>query len=511
MVRRQYFNGNVFCPKVEHHKRELHAGKTHVVVDKVRVLANMKPGDKASCPCEMRACESQWRNTAQGQRAGSYVADGSYTKGLDGARPNQKVWHVPYQLETEAFNSLVKDFKGYHIITGDRDHDHPVAHTRAALGADRVLEHLPAGKYLDLFGNPGANRRSRHAHLDVHTTVELCTPKDFLRSAKKWGNWREDPKVREISMRDMSVLPAAGVPEWLAGFDGMLSFHTMYYMERKELGCLLAQTKGKILTATIHRHKGSSGTINEGEQSYVKFVNAGTSFVTQTNVLTGESYEHPDMEWVFEHDSWTDGTNGLAWTINKVCTDTFEVQLVWCPPAHCRMSRSLMDESEASAVAPASLHKATLGVDVSVCGVVTHVEVAAVKSYEEARALVSGKARTAVQFKDHLAATKRLMKKNHELSAEAAKVAVASFFSGMEEEHALIKPLMAAANISSRHAEKVLEGKDPVGPLNICDKVLGVAVMAMSFKSGGCNPKNVQNALRATRELLHSSGTALQV
>jgi len=97
--------------------------------------------------------------------------------------------------------------------------------------------------------------------------------------------------------------------------------HVLYYYTQSEITKLLALNPNSVLYATLHKLDGPSGTVNCGEQSYQKDLVTGD--VVQTNVETGEVYEHPDPAQWFRDFEYADGNGAIAWTVNKGCDDTY--------------------------------------------------------------------------------------------------------------------------------------------------------------------------------------------
>jgi len=104
-------------------------------------------------------------------------------------------------------------------------------------------------------------------------------------------------------------------------YDFFLMNHVLYYYTFSEITKLLNLNPDSVLYATVHKLDGQSGTINCGEQSFVKdFV---TGKVTQKNVETGETYSHNDPAPWFSKFAYADANGAIAWTVNKGCDDTY--------------------------------------------------------------------------------------------------------------------------------------------------------------------------------------------
>jgi hypothetical protein len=297
----------------------------------------------------------------------------------------------------------------------------------------------------------------------------------------------------------------------MRSYDGFVAFHTLYYMQKDELAKLLSFKRGSTLVATVHRFKGKSGTLNNGEQTYTKFIHMGRWWVRQTNVRTGESYEHPDIEWLFEHDSCQgpDG-NGIGWTTNILCPDTFEIVMVSVPNRQVLMSpRHLANEVDAVIDNVDDEVAVTGKAHVCIGGTRTELAVDAPVAFKQMRLHVSGKARTADQFKDHLAATKRAMIKHKEDQANAASTAIASFMVDFEADSTITRQVIGSNQESVKSLELTLRGHAPLSCRNAVDKLLALGIIAISVRTG--SEKSLSKALRAGRDLLSSNGTNVNI
>jgi hypothetical protein len=487
------------------------------------IISQMMPGQTAKCSCEQAACKAAWTRTADGQLTSEYVLNGTFQKGIKGhclpGEQVKQVMHLNYRLTADNFTTLSNDFPSYYFVTGARDHDHPVAHTRTKFTTRMVVDALRKGcgekprRYLDLYGNPAANRHFNQVNDDtrIDTAVELITPKDFIRAAQKWGDWAEDTSVYEGSMRDFTTYPTEDVAARMRTYDGFVAFHTLYYMQKDELATLLRFKRGTTLTATVHRFKGKSGTLNNGEQTYTKFIHMGKWWVRQVNVKTGEAYEHPDIEWLFENDSCP-GPNGhgIGWTTNILCPDTFEIVMVSVPNQQVLMSPRHLAEEVVAVIDNVDDEVAVTGkAHVCIGGTRTALAVDAPVAFKQMRLHVSGKARTAEQFKDHLAATKRAMIKHKEDSGNAATTAIASFMVDFEADSNVTRQVIGNNQESVKSLELILRGHAPLSCRNAVDKLLALGIIAISVRTG--SDKSLSRALRAGRDLLQSNGTNVNI
>jgi len=265
-------------------------------------------------------------------RTSEYKPPGSDKVGLCGTnQPSKVVMELDYGLDERQFKNLSTRFPGVAFVQVGTDcHDHPVAHTSYKIVWANIMRKLqPGQKVADISGNPQHNesflktqiRRDRPITIDTFCKVQ--SPRDSVRSKVRWGPKEVDGRVRweELTMYDMYRNEAAKTR--FAEYDVFLMNHVLYYYKMEEVTKLLSLNKQSVLFATIHKLDGQNGTINCGEQSYIKDLQSGE--VTQTNVETGEFYTHPDPAPWFRNFCYADENGAIAWTINKGCDDTYVI------------------------------------------------------------------------------------------------------------------------------------------------------------------------------------------
>lgn len=448
-----------------------------------------------------KACEFLWTFDQSDRPASLAVVNGSYTRGIKEAG-DRLLWKTHLQLTPAQLKALQETHPSYWFVTGTTHHDHPIAHINTQIASRGLIARVVAagGTWLDLHGNPAANAKTnvRHPNVTIKTMVELCTPKDHIRAATKWGNWEQDANVFQSSMRDVSLHPTEDKRTLIGGLSGAISIHTLYYYERKEIAAFLAMNKGRPLHALVHRFVGDDGTLCNGEMTFCRRAGTFGDRITQTNKDTGESYEHPDNEWLFQGaSSWHNETDGFGWTISAAGCDTYLVTLVYVAPPACRMDplaelgKQLTHcQGELSVVLPTDQSPTYFP---SVCRVTAKYMVSH----------VSGKARTSAQFKDHLAATKRAMKKNGSLEHRSvAQTAVYSFVRDMEEEKEVLR-VIGDLQGESREIARYLGTGTAIDEMGVMSKMLTVA----ATMSDG---KKLSSAFRMGAALARTHGDSLE-
>jgi hypothetical protein len=273
-------------------------------------------------------------------RTSEYKPPGSDKIGLTSSnQPSKVVKELEYGLDDKQFKDLSARFPGVAFVQVGFDcHDHPIAHTSYRIVWENIMRKLQPGQLVaDISGNPQHNeifnakqkRREKPIHID--TFCKVTCPKDSIRSKVRWGPKVVDGVTRweEMTLYDMYRNEAA--KERFAKYDVFLMNHALYYYKMDEITRLLNLNPNAIMIATLHKLGGQNGTINCGEQSYVKDLQSGV--VTQTNVETGEFYSHPDPAPWFRNFCYADEHGAIAWTINKGCDDTYVITLTATEPS----------------------------------------------------------------------------------------------------------------------------------------------------------------------------------
>lgn len=429
-------DGRLSCGVESHHQTRAWTDPatqrrfTDVERKPLRVLYDMMmPEQTAKCACLKAACEAQWNRNFHGAYTTTAIAPGSYTKGLDsrGSAP-KKVYSVRYTLKPDELKFLASRFpEWFFVCISSSAHDHPIAHASTRIAAERLLDRMPRGTpeepkvYVDLHGNPGANASYmlRHPGVRIITVVEAVTPKDYIRMAVKWGDELDaQGRVRWIrsSIRDIGLGNCPGLTG--VKIDAFISIHTLYYYDQSEVVRLLALYRCP-LHAVQHRFEKPAGTMNNGEQTYVKRMRSTQCIVYQSNVLTGGMYDHPDNNVWFDHDSLTWGEDGIGWDHNLLCDETYRTMIVYVPRVQCEMSVSCLSHSGVltrtelppnpnltaqSQVEIAKTNTVTIRLLGASC--TTPIESHHVSFFGDMRKAALGKARTAQQYKDHVSRCK---------------------------------------------------------------------------------------------------------
>lgn len=422
----------------------------------------MMPGQTAKCQCERIACQDQWPLNFHGMYTTQAIAPGSYTKGLDnGNSTPRKVCSLNYSMKRDDFKFLADRFPEWFFVTRFAGaHDHPIAHATAKLAAERLFDKLPRGSrsqpkvYVDLHGNPGACEAymRRNPGIVLICVVECITPKDHVRRGVKWGPEFVGNQRRWVScsIRDLGL---GNVPFFLDfHVDGFVSHHTSYYYDNSEIARLLDRYRCNLYAA-VHRFAERSGTRNNGEQKWETRVKGHQDIIYQTNVLTGETYDHPNNNHWFENDSFTWNAHGIAWTSNLLCDETFLITIVYCSAVQCRISTRCMDHvgvltndrlpqsDNLSAVTQEEIAR-TNRVEISICGVKSAMPIRSqlVGFFGDMRRAAVGRSRTPSKYEDHIArcqiACKGVMR-THNITLDAqelSEIALFSYFIDFEDQ-----------------------------------------------------------------------------
>jgi len=478
----------------------------------------MMPGQSAKCQCLKLACELQWRRNFHGAYTTTAIAPGSYTKGIGAidAQP-KKVYSLRYSLKPDDFKYLIGRFPEWHFVTVQPGtHDHPIAHTSTRIAAERLMDKLRRGTvqdplvYVDLNGNPGANEQymRRNPGIRIITVVEAVTPKDFVRMIVKWGDAvTADGTVRwvQMSLRDVGL----GFCDLLEGLkiSGFISIHTLYYYDHAEVVRVLNRFKCPMYAAQ-HRFKDDHGSLNNGEQVYVKRLTSSQTIVYQTTVATNAMYDHPDNSVWFDHDSLTYGDEGIGWDHNLLSDDTFYTFIVPVPRVQCEMSASCLTHAntlarnklpvDASMTAQSQQSIATTNTMTLCIGNVVHTAPIASSHVEflgEMRKHALGKARTAAQYRDHVSRCKialASLTKNGAIKMDAQQldqICRFSFFMDLPDQSQLDR-LAFDHNYATIVATNALYRDGTIvhiaarGAKLICDMLLSAAECSTPLKAG---------------------------
>jgi hypothetical protein len=307
------------------------------------VLDEMVPYEVAKCKCERDALQTGVSRNYPGMLANKWISQGATHVGVDKAGSSKRVMPLRYNLHEQASKLLQMRFPSWYFISNSiLNHDHPIAHTSATMSSFYVMnEALPVGTderpttVIDVNGSPYANisRMKRDPKIKIHTVCKRHTPKDELRRAMKWGP-KIDAETGDIRWHDLwdreigaegSTLP----PQVLEDADATTMFHVLYYYSPSELEAYLSRTnRDHVIYATVHRHKETTGQLNGGEQTWKRNGAGRNARIIQTNTLTGESYEHAPVDWIFEsNNKIVNRTHGITWDVNLICEETYLVRL----------------------------------------------------------------------------------------------------------------------------------------------------------------------------------------
>jgi hypothetical protein len=340
-------SGLITCARREHYRMEKKDKEyTELVAAKAAsIIKRMQPGAKASCLCEENACEEAWNWNTIGLFQDQYVLKGNHFKGVGDYKNDTKkrVMPVHFALSKDKLVTLHEKFPMWHFACTDTGgHDHPVSHVANQVACYQLMRKLKDGMWLDIFGNPASNSAWNNDNKNkarITSFVDICTPKDVIRSRTKWAGHdyvngkRLGLKFFETEQDKVN----------LSVYQGLVGHHVLYYLTEQDIFNTLIKTDKKMLHATMHKFDKDSGTHSDGEQTWSKTDNGKNIVVKQTNSGTGEFYQHPDNSHWFDKQIWYPKTfkqhcednaitdtdaeiekdGGLTWTINKDSDDVY--------------------------------------------------------------------------------------------------------------------------------------------------------------------------------------------
>uniref|UniRef100_A0AAU8HXR0 Methyltransferase n=1 Tax=Pleurotus pulmonarius virga-like virus 1 TaxID=3231516 RepID=A0AAU8HXR0_9VIRU len=365
-VRIAFKEGRIKCGNVEHFRMVAKPGQQYKVCERKRaadIIAQMKIGADARCDCERTSCKEAWAWNVPGVFETDWVQPGSYHRGWGKYEPTsapRRVMPLNFNLSADQIKYLHEQHPGWlFVTTGTGFHDHPVAHATTQIATYNLFHSLPKGTFLDLHGNPsGAERFNEERNgRKVKVMCNVESAKDVLRKKTKWGPAKVGDNIRyiESALRDL----VRDHTELVSSLDGFTSVHTLYYYNPSELPGILAASKGKVLTAIMHRFVGESGVLNNGEQAWRRVRGEdGVCLIEQTNKLTGEKYTHPDNERWFTNHSWAPyrGTdmaghdlneeNSLVWDCNMAGAGTYLLRICSATLREANLDASYVPEKE---------------------------------------------------------------------------------------------------------------------------------------------------------------------
>jgi hypothetical protein len=210
------------------------------------------------------------------------------------------------------------------------------------IATKKALRIAPAGSLvIDYFGSVSAmdaftqeQARSNNPKIGL-AYIDLYSPKAFIRhrriGAPVVNNRTRYVHVNEGIHNDLNI-DHRGVTHdgrLFVGEDVVWFFkHTLYYLTDDQIqDCL--NVEGSVGLAVVHRHLKTSGSLFDGECTYAKI--DGT--VQQVNALTGESYTHRDLSWLWDSkDKVRYTSNGaFTWTFHMVTEETWIIEMTAIP------------------------------------------------------------------------------------------------------------------------------------------------------------------------------------
>eukprot|EP00697_Spironema_sp_BW2_P014747 gnl/Spiro4/528_TR291_c0_g1_i1.p1 gnl/Spiro4/528_TR291_c0_g1~~gnl/Spiro4/528_TR291_c0_g1_i1.p1 ORF type:complete len:576 (-),score=32.72 gnl/Spiro4/528_TR291_c0_g1_i1:70-1698(-) len=225
----------------------------------------------------------------------------------------------------------------------DNAHDHPLAHTETMIATKKALRLAPAGSLVvDYYGSASAmdafnaeQQRSNNPKVGL-AYIDYKSPKAFIRH-RKVGAAMVNGVMRHV-VAHSGIGPDLGASSSGLTHNGVhytgenitwFFKHSLYYLSDEEIQECLS-VEGSHAVAVIHRHDKSSGTLFDGECSYAKIEGC----VQQVNKLTGESYTHRDLSWLWDSRSKVryNSLGAFTWTFHMVSEDTWIIELTAVPP-----------------------------------------------------------------------------------------------------------------------------------------------------------------------------------
>jgi len=292
-------------------------------------------------------------------------------------------------------------------------------------------------------------------------------------------------------------------PTWGQIVDGFISIHTAYYYDAGEMIALLDWARSAKLYALMHRFEGHSGVLNMGEQKWAKMPNGGQTLVTQTNVKSGEAYQHPDNSWWFNHDAHAAGDGGMAWTMNLSCDETFKFTVTYCPAIACKMSTKcvqiaplmpVLKHTTATAMTQDDIARANR-VSLSLYGATSSMDIdpTLVPFFGEMRTTCINKSRNAKNYQDHVSRCKiraKSLMTTESIDIDAQQlsdVARFSFFIDFEDQYGADKTMFDQAYAKVLMADPLYKqgsGVMMTGTLSMLTDMLMAAADAKDVKMG---------------------------
>jgi hypothetical protein len=385
--------------------------------------------------------------------------------------------------------------------TADNAHDHPGLHTETMIGMAKLYRMVEAGDLIiDMYGSVKASEaftlkqaRSNNPKVAV-AYIDMLSPKAFIRNRKlgpvisaagllryihSTGSITQDFDLTRTHMR----IPGHTV----LGENVTWAFkQSLYYFSDEQIQECLNLENSRAL-ALIHRHPAETGKLFDGEATYAKI----NGCVQQTNTLTGESYTHRDLSWLWDSQQKVRYNNlgAFTWTFHMVSVDTWIIELVAIPKnlderfakiASFKGDNSATEELNSHDLKPTHFpHPALASLPAATCTMIggipvikfTNVDLPACRLrseelYEFLCAAMVGKPRDPDRLQDlfslarsHcLNASEFPGKRNFGVLAnEIASHVILAFVSGLESETMLLRSL-AAYDVVKREHSALLDG-----------------------------------------------------
>jgi len=196
-------------------------------------------------------------------------------------------------------------------------HDHPISHCITEISEDLIVRKFGDEPFVSVWGN--LSRHRRLGHVGAKVVTDRVIPHDWFRNR---GLEESTTSVGEF-------IKASGHLRYRL----FLSTHALYYMTLEDIACWLGGNPDAEFHCIVHRHNKSKGVIHNELQYTVD----SDGIVTQVNPKTGLKFSHRSLEPLFHTDSCRlfGGRQGLAWDIQKLAGDTYNIKFVLCGAEKC--------------------------------------------------------------------------------------------------------------------------------------------------------------------------------
>jgi hypothetical protein len=263
-------------------------------------------------------------------------------EGVDNDKYQRLKLPVPFALDRIKLAKLKGEFPGvYFHVKDNNNHDHQFSHVVTMIGT-RMCQRMikPGSRVLDVYGNANACDRFNGTQVAAANPKSMKAlhlrvgPSDFIREVNKWGPYADEEGVERYHRGTLQDMINTGD---IYEYNVLQFIHTLYYEDFNVLARALhapcANGKKRVAYGLVHRHSSEEGSLNDGEQTYIKKTAMnGSRLVKQTNVITRSEYIHPDLTpLLFRADkTWfpPQGNQGITWECHMVNSETWIIEIV---------------------------------------------------------------------------------------------------------------------------------------------------------------------------------------